>query len=195
MSDYTVIWAIGKTLESLLKKSLENDFGDQVGIAFESPKEIKDDQNRKISIFLYQILENPHLKNEPLQRVDDIKLETPPLAIDLFYLFTVYGQNREDEMKLFGKVLQTFYDHSILTGSILQQPPLETGEEIKLLLNPLSLDDLTKLWNTFQDVPFKLSVSYMVTPVRIDSTRELDVRRVVSKEMGYYQAMPKKEEK
>ncbi len=186
MSDYTVIWAIGKTLENLLKESLKDDFGDQVGIAFESPKEIKDDQNRKISIFLYQILENPYLKNEPPQRVDDIKLEAPPLTLDFFYLITAYGQNREDEMKLLGKVVQTFNDHSILTGSILQQPPLEKGEEIRLLLNPLSLDDLTKLWNTFQDLPFKLSVSYMVTPVKIDSTRGMEIRRVVTKEMGYY---------
>jgi hypothetical protein len=195
MSAYTVIRDVGETLKKLLEDASWAGISPKPEIAFKSPKEIKDagGSTNKVSLFLYQIVENFHLKNEELQRTSDAELCPPPLALDLFYLVTPYSNEPADEKLILGKVIQVFFDNAVLSGTVLQGALSGTDEEIKLLFNPISLDDLTKIWNTFQDVPYKLSVSYMVTPVRIDSTRKMSIQRVVSKEMDYAQLRPKRE--
>jgi len=188
MSDFTVIGDIGETLKKLLD---DPNFWTGIipgpEITLKSPKEIKDDggSTNKVSIFLYQILENHYLKNEEPQRISDTELKSPPLSLDLLYLVTPYSDDKTQEKIILGKVMQIFHDNAVLTGTVLQGSLAGTDEEIKLLFNPISLDDLTKIWSAFQEVAYRLSVSYMVTPVKIDSTREFGMQRVILKEMNH----------
>lgn len=188
MSEFTVVGEIGETLKKLLEDDPWTGISPKPEITFKSPKEIKDDggSTNKVSLFLYQIHENPYLKNEEPLRVDNSHLHIPPLILDLLYLVTPYSDDKTQEKYILGKVMQIFYDNAVLSGSVLQGALSGTDEEIKLLYNPISLDDLTKIWSAFQEVAYRLSVSYMVTPVKIDSTREMGMQRVVSKEMGHY---------
>lgn len=198
MSDFTVIGDIGETLKRLL-----DDPNFWIGITpvpeitFKSPKEINNDggSTNKVSIFLYQILENYYLKNEDHYRISNTELKLPPLSLDLLYLVTPYSNDKTQEKIILGKVMQIFHDNAVLTGTVLQGSLAGTDEEIKLLFNPLSLDDLTKIWSAFfPEVAYRLSVSYIVTPIRIDSTHKIGIQRVISKNMGYYYAITKKEE-
>lgn len=185
------------TIEDELKKLLEGrgDIGDEEKkilwgkdpptIEFEPPKE---KTGNIIYIFLYQIIENVHLKNEELQRIDTFHLQHPPLSLDLFYMVTPYGK---DKNILLGRIMQIFHDHPLL---ILENSN-GTEEEVKILFHPISLDDLTKIWSTFKDEPYQMSVSYMVTPVRIDSTVQVDVTPVMAKRMEYSYIQSKKEER
>ncbi len=195
MSDFTVIGDIGETLKKLLEDDPWTGFlpTHKPEITFKSPKEIKDDGGsaNKVSIFLYQILENPYLKNEEPQRIDDTRLQSSPMSLDLLYLVTPYSDDKTQEKFILGKVMQIFHDNAVLTGTVLQGSLAGTDEEIKLLFNPISLDDLTKIWSAFQEVAYRLSVSYMVTPVKIDSTREFGMQRVISKEMNHSYMVPK----
>ncbi len=197
MSDFTVVGDIGETLKQLLEDDPWTGISPKPEITFKSPKEIKDDGGspNKVSLFLYQILENPYLKNEEPQRIDDTRLQSPPMSLDLLYLVTPYSDDKTQEKFILGKVMQIFFDNAILTGTVLQGSLSGTDEEIKLLFNPISLDDLTKIWSAFQEVAYRLSISYLVTPVKIDSKREMGMQRVVSKEIGYYYAMQKGEKK
>ncbi len=61
----------------------------------------------------------------------------------------------------------------------------ENYDEMHITMSHLSLDDITKIWNTFQDKPFRPSVCYLVTPVMIDSTRMMSTQRVVLQEKIY----------
>lgn len=194
MSDFTVMGDVGETLKKLLEDDPWTGISPKPDITFKSPKEIKDEggSTNKVSIFLYQILENPYLKNEEPMRVGDTQLKTPPLVLDLLYLVTPYSEDKTQEKYILGKVMQIFYDNAILTGSVLQGTLSGTDEEIKLLFNPISLDDLTKIWGAFQEVGYRLSVSYMVTPIKIDSTREMGMQRVVSKEMNQAYMEPRR---
>ena len=189
MSDYTVIGDVGETLKKLLEDDLWTGISPKPEITFKSPKEIKDDggSTNKVSLFLYQVLDNPHLRNEEPVRVDDSLLQAPPLALDLFYLVTPYSEDKTQEKYIIGKVIQIFYDNAVRNGTILQGALAGSDEEIRLLYNPISLDDLTKIWNAFQDVAYRFSVSYLVTPVRIDSTLQSGIQRVLSKEMNHAQ--------
>lgn len=197
MSAYT---AIGDTSETL-RKLLENDpwtgISPKPTITLKSPKDIKTESGNPnmVSLFLYQITENIFLKNEEMQRLDDQRVLQPPLFLELFYLATTYSNDPAQEKYILGKVMQIFFNNPVLTGTVLQGGLSGSDEEIKIICNPLSLDDLTKIWSAFQDVPYKLSVSYLATPVRIDSLLEVSTQRVVSKEMEHAYLTHKGEKK
>jgi len=185
MADFTGIGDIGETLKKLLKDDPWTGISPKPEVTFKSPKEIKDDGGtaNTVSLFLYQILENPHMKNEEGIRVNDAQLQVPPLVLDLFYLVTPYSEDKTQEKYILGKVMQIFYDHAILAGTVLQGSLAGADEELRLVAHPLSLDDLTKIWSAFQEVAYRLSVAYLVTPVRIDSARLTGMQRVVAKEL------------
>jgi hypothetical protein len=184
MSNFDVIDNIEDALKEFMEKEehWKGAVDPKPTVEFKSPTE-GDDNTNTIYFFLYQITENNYLKNEEMQRIDHNHLQRPPMALDLFYLITPFGGKKNT---LLGKVMQILQDNVIIYGK-----DLEKDEDIRILLNPVSLDDLTKIWSAFKDKPFRLSVSYTITPVRIDSTIKFGVQRVVSKEMGYYQMVPK----
>lgn len=187
MSEFTAVGDVGETLKKLLEDDPWTGIAPKPEVTFKSPKEIKDDggSTNKVSLFLYQIYENPHLRNEEPLRVNDAQLRTPPQVLDLLYLVTPYSDDKTQEKYILGKVMQIFYDNAALSGTVLQGGLMGSDEEIKLIFNPITLDDLTKIWSAFQDVAYRLSVSYLVTPVKIDSTRQTGMQRVLSKEMNH----------
>ncbi len=183
MSNSTVIGDIENTLRALLEKDKWEGIIPKPKIIFNLKKDIKDDDGSTnlISLFLYQIIENIHLKNEELHRIDETHLGYPPMHLELLYLVTPYSNDPIQEKLILGKVMQIFFDNAVLSGNILVGNLKGLDEEFKIIFNPLSLDDLTKLWSTFQEMSYKLSVSYLITPVSIDSSREIRVQRVVAR--------------
>ena len=79
----TIIVSLGKALVELLRTKAGFAEGD---IVLKSPVEA--DQAGKISLFLYQVQENPHLRNRELEPIHDSDLRPPPLTLDLYYLVT-----------------------------------------------------------------------------------------------------------
>ena len=198
MSDYSVIADVGKTLTKLLWDNMKNDkkicspiLDSEDDISLSSPEDIAAGNNKKLSIFLYQVTENPHLKNNEMQVTDPAKIKHIPLTLDLFYLVTPNTDDSSKDHTLLGKVMQIFYDNAIVKGSILQGSLAGTTEELRVIQHPLPFDVLISLWESFSEKSFKLSVSYQVTPVRIDSTREIDVKRVIEMEASHYQPVVK----
>ena len=196
MSAYTSIGDICETLKKLLEDDPWTGISPKPDISLKSPMEIKSDGSNpnKVSLFLYQISENIFLKNEETQRMNGGRLLSPPLFLELGFLVTPYSNDPVQEKYILGKVMQILFDTPVMYGSSLQGGLAGQDDEVRILLNPLSLDDLTKLWSAFQDVPFRLSVGYSLTPVKIESSRELSIQRVVSKELDHaYAALKGKE--
>jgi hypothetical protein len=181
VSDYTVISAVSETLRKLLDDNVAD-----VEPVLSSPAEIEGGASPRLSLFLYQVVEDPYLKNQERQKINSDLLQPSPLTLELFYLLTPYARTPKDEQQILGRVMQIFYDNATLRGSILQGALAGSDEEFRLLLHPLSIDELIKLWNAFPEKPLKLSVCYQVTPVRIESTREAEAKRVIRKEDRYY---------
>ncbi len=196
MSDFTVIGDIGETLKYILDDDPWDGFlsTQKPVVTFKSPKEIKDEPGNAdnlISIFLYHIQVNPYLRNEEPINSNDTKQLQPPLALDLFYLVTPYSEDKTDEKYILGKVMQIFNDNCKLYGTALQGGLARTDEEFKLLFSTVSLDNLARVWDAFQEAAYRLSVGYMVPAVRIDSTRVLDIKRVVSSRIDDSHKVPK----
>jgi hypothetical protein len=78
--------------------------------------------------------------------------------------------------------MQIFYDNAILKGSALQDILKDTAEELRVIFNPVSMEDINKLWSAFMR-PYRLAVSYEVKVIYIDSERETGGERVLRKRL------------
>lgn len=197
MSEYTAIADVGETLISLLRDNM-SDLIPSDSIVLLSPADVEG-QNIRLTLFLYSVVENPHLKNQEMHEIGPTELRYPPLSLDLQYLLTTYAsavipdrtERTLEEHRILGRAMRIFYDNAILSGSVLQGGLAGTDEELRITLNPISLEELNKIWSVFPNRSYRPSISYLVTPVKIDSTHEISMQRVISKEMNHAYVIPK----
>jgi hypothetical protein len=192
MSDFTVIQDIGMTLKHLLEKNIASSLVSPDKIKLESPNKVGNVSERELSIFLFKVEENPYLKNQAMQNVNHTTLKYFPLSLDLCYLITPFANDRSEEHLILGKVMQIFHDHAILKVPVLRGDLEGTSQEFRVTLYSLPYEEVFQLWQSFSEKSFSLSVCYKVTPVEIDSTREISANRVVEKQDQYYNKSVKK---
>jgi hypothetical protein len=188
MSHHDAIMDAGESLIKLLEQNIKDDtdtysvFKPENAIILSSPDELNSN-DKKISLFLYNIIENSYLRNQN-EYIPDSNNKNSPLNLSLFYLITPHTESIQNDQILLGKILQIFHDNAILRGSVLQGSL--TGQELRLILNHFSVDELNKLWSIVSgSKPYKLSICIEVTPVRIDSTKEQKVIRVIERDLEY----------
>jgi hypothetical protein len=190
MSDYTVIADLGDSLVSVLFSELNSDpqisglIDSEDRISLESPADLENNNSVRLSMYLYRILENPYMKNRfPVEGTGG-KLRKPPLTLDLYYLLTpLVGSPREQQIVL-GKSMQILYDRAILQGGDLSDGLGTSGEEIRLVLNPVSLEELTRVWQALE-ISYRLSVCYIARVVIVDSEQQHFSQPVVYKRVTY----------
>ena len=120
-----------------------------------------------ISVFLYHISEIPSMRNQPQPQHGTRTL----LNLKLRYLIAPSTFNAENDQVVLGRIMQIFAEKPVLRAPELQGSLREDGDELHIALDPLAADDLGKLWAMFT-LPYKLSVSYSVFPVHIDSAKK-----------------------
>ena len=190
MSDYTVIAELGDSLVSLLFSALNADpqikglIDSEDRISLESPAELENNNSVRLSLYLYRILEDPYMKNRfPIEGTGG-KLRKPPLTLDLYYLLTpLVGTPREQQIVL-GKTMQTLYDRAILDGADLAGSLGASGEQVRVILNPVSLEELTRVWQALE-MPYRLSVCYTARVIIVDSEQQQFTQPVVYKRITY----------
>jgi hypothetical protein len=176
VSDFTALLAVSQTLKSLLDGAVAASTDPElphVPTTLASPREVRSTTlavtpAAALSLWLYQVRRNPDLLNEPPRRISPTEVLPPALPVDLFYLVTPITTSPEGEQALLGKVLQTLNDHTILAGSMLAAPLDPAADELRVTLEALTLEEITRVW-TALDEPYQLSVSYHVQLVRISS--------------------------
>lgn len=138
----------------------------------------------QINLFLYQTHINAALRNT------DMPLQTrpgergfPPLPLDLLYLITAYGRDSQDPdvfaHRLLGRTMSVLHDTPLLTpGQIREATAVELPqsdlheqiEHVRITSQPISLEDLSRLWATFQ-TQYRVSIVYYMAVVLIESNR------------------------
>jgi len=184
MSEYTVIGDVTNTILSLFKNNTGG-LLPQDRITAASPADISDDTQPLLSCFLYQVNENPHLKNQGMLDTSAGALRYPPLSLNVYYLLTAYASSRETEHQILGRAMQILHDNAIIRGSLLQGSLARTFEELVVAINAISLDDMNKLWSLFGGKPYRVSVTYRVSTALIDSTRERSAGRVIERTLSH----------
>lgn len=178
---------IGNTLKDLIQNNV-SELKQPGSIVFDSPAEIDPPGTPMLSIFLYQIVENSFLKNVEPELIQTDQFRKPPLTIDLYYVFTPYAKDKENELIIMEKILQLFHDNSVLKGDMLKGRLKDSeNDKIKIFSNNFTFEEINKLWERFPSKAFKLSAAYTLSPVRIPSGQPpVKVSRVMEREINLY---------
>jgi hypothetical protein len=119
--------------------------------------------NNQINLFLYQTEPNGAWRNT----------EHPPLALNLGYLVSVFGEDDNELVShfLLGTAMRVLYDNAIIPRDKIKLPesglPMQV-ERVTVTQRSMPVDDLSKLWSTFS-APYRVSAAYLATVVLIDS--------------------------
>jgi hypothetical protein len=186
MGAYTVLAEAGESLVNVLWQEIQSDpqvnslIDNENRISLDSPSDLQDNDSVQLSIYLYQITENASTKNQiPLQG-DGAQVRKAPLALDLHYLVTPLVGTVTDQQIILGKVMQVLYDRAILQGADLTGSLASSGQEVRVILNPVPYEELTRLWQSME-MSYRLSVVYIVRVIMVDSVDEQFVQPVVTK--------------
>ena len=133
----------------------------------------------QINIFLYGMQYNTAFSNAPLPGESRSgEAGRPPLALILKYMVTSYGANDDDisGQQLMGRAMSILHDHPLLSaadieGIIPNSRLHQQVERVRIIPDSLSLDDISKLWSSFQTAEYRLSTGYEISVVLIESTR------------------------
>jgi hypothetical protein len=140
------------------------------------------DVSAQLNVFLYQTITNAAWRNQPLPtQARPGETGRPPLALNLHYLFTAYGDDSGNESishRVLGGAMAVMHDHALLDrnrirefllGSDLAGSDLaEQFETLRATPLVLPLDEMSKLWTALQ-TNYRVSTGYEVTVVLIDS--------------------------
>lgn len=182
MSNPLAIAAVTATLRELIKRGVRDFLPNPDENVTTKPL----DQARtgsatpdRINIFLYQTVLNAAWRNMDLPRqVRPGETGQPPLALNLHYLITAYGQGDEETKshRWLGRAMSVLHDHPLLGAQEIRDAlpddsELQTQiERVRITPQSLSLEDMSKLWTTFQ-TQYRISAAYQVEVVLIESTR------------------------
>ncbi|OEY66751.1 DUF4255 domain-containing protein [Marinobacter sp. X15-166B] len=133
----------------------------------------------QLNIFLYSTYYNTAFSNAPMPgETRHGEHAYPPMPLVLRYLITAYGANDDDisGQQLMGQAMSLLHDHPLLgptdiVGIIPDSNLHQQIERIRITPDVLTLDDMSKLWASFQSAEYRLSTGYEVSVVLIESTR------------------------
>jgi hypothetical protein len=173
---YTALRATSRTLAKFLENRFQADpllsgfFGGGMEVSLGTPKEMTENPAEGLSLWLYRVIRDDQRLNDPPVRISKTELQPPPLPVRLHYLMTPVTNEQngdpETEQLILGKVLQALQSHPVLRGTDLQGEFSGTDVELKVRLEPLSLEEITRVWDAL-DGSYQLSVSYEVSVVNI----------------------------
>lgn len=213
MSDFRAIGGVSASLQALLQDRMElPDNLASVPVTISTPRIAKDDvpvrEDPRVNLFLYRVGENAYLQSQEIPGQGSAgAFGYPPLSLNLHYLVTAFGSKGGpngaatffDEtiaQFLLGSAMRVLRDYSVLTEELLTtKPPIGTQilhpsllgayEKVKLTLEPISLEDATKVWVALT-LRYRLSAAYSITVVQIESKAKRTFPRLVGAPPSIY---------
>jgi hypothetical protein len=133
-----------------------------------------------LNIFLYQTVLNAAWRNMDMPKaMRPGETGQPPLALNLHYLLTAYGQNDSGAgnlaQRVLGAALSVVHDHPLLApdqiaNAIPGNDLAKQFERMRITPLPMGVEEISKLWMIFQ-TQYRLSAAIEVTVALIDSRR------------------------
>lgn len=186
MGDFGVVADVSTIIEDRLTGALSGLGGDEPPIA--ELNDLSDPVQTppaKLTVFLYEIAEDPTSRNRPPVRSlppDAPTSRKPPMALLLRYLITPWGGDQETQHRMIGRALQVFYDDAIWAGEDLSGSLAASTDALHFTLTPLTLDQKSWIWYAIQK-PYRLSLNYEVRVVNLDSLDVVDQQLVRSRNL------------
>ncbi len=182
MSNYLAIATVTKALAQILDTAVKAAVGSSSAVTQRPPS---GSTSACVDVFLYQVTPNAAMRNSDLATRDaqGQVVKRPTSALDLHYLMSFYGDDSKFEpQRMLGAVVTSLLAEPGLSRErILGVSKNDNGdqmdgsnladavEQVKFTLQPLSLDELSRIWSIFYQVPYVLSVAYNATVITIES--------------------------
>ena len=182
MSNYLAVATVTKALAQILDSAVKSAV-DSSGAVTQRP-----DPGTKtacVDLFLYQVTPNAALRSSdlPTRNAQGQVVSRPTSALDLHYLMSFYGDDSKFEpQRMLGAVVRSLLAEPGLTRErILGVSKDDNGdnmsgsnladavEQVKFTPKALTIDELSRIWSIFYQVPYALSVAYTATVVLIES--------------------------
>jgi hypothetical protein len=194
MSNYLAIATVTATLQVMLQAAVDKDVAGATATIVRPDGSDNGLPKLGVNIYLYQVSPNAAWRNAdlPTRSGDGRVVRKPRVALDLHYLLTFYGNDKELEpQRVLGSVVRTLHAQPLLSrdliasavGSISHLTGSDLAvevESVKFMPLSLSLEELSKLWSVFFQTPYSLSMAYLATTVLIEGkeapSRPLPVR-------------------
>ncbi|MDR0493613.1 MAG: DUF4255 domain-containing protein [Nitrososphaerota archaeon] len=206
MSDYRAIATVTAVIRDILRESQQKTAeGNTVDVSTSSPAAIKTlitKDNDILGLFLYQVTPNAACRNLdlPTRNQSGQPMVKPTLALDLHYLLSASSINELKAQLMLSSAMIALHENAIIpkqkiNETILLNTDLKpVGEDflsksnlinqiesLKISIQLLTIDELTKLWSSFAQTEYRLSVAYHVSVIFIESTLEPTPSLPVSK--------------
>ncbi|MEO8576218.1 MAG: DUF4255 domain-containing protein [Gemmatimonadales bacterium] len=132
-----------------------------------------------LNLFLYQTAVNGAWRNRDAKQARPGESPLPPLALNLHYLVTAYGNvdDREGDFshRVYGAAMSVLHDHPVLSpdelvAAMSSNPALRQVEHVRIAPLSTSVEEMARLWTIFQ-TNYRLSMAYEVSVVLIESDR------------------------
>lgn len=192
MSNHLAIATVTATLQRLLQGAIQRDV-DGARVTTLTPNNIGSSTPESgVNVFLYQIAPNSALRNGDTAAFRSKKGPARrQSSLDLFYMLSAYGNHAELEpQRLLGSVVRTLSDKTVFTPDMIDEAIVDaafltesdlTAQTQQITISPVEIDTdgLSKIWSTFFQAPYALSLVYKVRAVVIDgetTQRALPVR-------------------
>ena len=195
MSNYLAVATVTAVLRDILQEAAGTAVPG-ASVTTKRPEKVEDSGHNKplVNLFLYQVTPNAAWRNtdivirypdrdEPDNRARAKVEERPQVPLNLSYLFSFYGNEQDLEpQRLLGSVVGALHAQPTLSpeairGTVgrdryLRESDLdfqvERIERVKLTPISFSLEELSKMWSVFFQVPYALSVAYEAAAVLIE---------------------------
>jgi hypothetical protein len=183
MSNSLAIAAVTATLRQILDDGIKSVIN---GVSVTTqPPDIADPTKNLLNIFLYQTGINAAWRNMDMPRQSKPgETGMPPLPLNLYYLITAYsnGGDAPDPFshRILGQAMSILHDNPVLSAEEIKaaltladlplQDLYDQIEHVRITPQPLTLDEMSKLWTLFQ-AKYRISAAYQVSVVLIESKR------------------------
>lgn len=190
MSNFRSLAVVTATLEHIVQDAANQAVAaTDVRIGAPTAK-LAEESKALINIFLFRVLPNTQHRNDhfPTRDSGGTQRARARLSLDLHYVLSFYGDSAKFEPeRLFGAAALAL-DHApglsvaaieAASSDAGNQPALAgadlaaEGKAIGLDPDQPSLEDWSKLWSVFFQVPYALSVTYVVRGVTIETQDQL----------------------
>ncbi len=199
MSSALAIGAVSAVLRNLLDNGVV-DAGPGIGtidvtaIAPDLIKVDEPDAAPRLNLFLYRVTSNPGWSNVglPAYNGDGGRLSNPPLALDLHYLLTAYGNSDFQAEILLGYGMYVLHERPVLDRAAIRRAlnPTPLGpsilpvafqalsasdladqvESVTVTLEPTDTEEMSRLWTALQ-AHYRPTAAYLVSVVLIEATK------------------------
>jgi len=187
MGDHGAVADVGETLVELLRDRMTGLLSDdQIVLASPADEDLK--SKVRLTLFLFDVEGSTPAGSFERPPPTDGTPRREPLRLELKYLLTALpvGGNGSttvtakslNEHTVLGRAMQVLRDNAVVGGPDLRGSLADDDERLHVSLLPETTDAVTNVWNTFREEPYHPSVSYLVTPVEIESRREAPADRV-----------------